>query len=44
MVCNASLWVIALGLNLHHVLRASPKILGNIHSFIEVSAWADATN
>lgn len=36
VVCNASLWVIALRLNLHNVLRASPKILGNIHSFIEV--------
>lgn len=36
-VCNASLWVIALRLDVHHVLRASPKILGHIHAFIEVS-------
>ncbi|CAN0253279.1 unnamed protein product [Ectocarpus sp. 12 AP-2014] len=34
-VCNASLWVIALRLDVHHVLRASPKILGHIHAFIE---------
>ncbi|CAM9952259.1 unnamed protein product [Scytosiphon promiscuus] len=34
-VCNASLWVIAIRLDVHHVLRASPKILGNIHAFIQ---------
>lgn len=36
-VCNASLWLIALKLDIHNVLRASPKILGNIHAFIEAS-------
>ena len=41
-VCNSSLWLIAIKLNIHHVLRASPKILENIHAFIEASRLIEA--